>query len=102
MRGPPIYPCLQTSADELRTIYASSGMSALTVLFLVIQSIRGGASILTFPGSYGETLELIDSCNPQLRRTTIDGNSFASAAKNVARILLIDSSVPRGCWRFEA
>src|SRR5436190_14017960 len=58
VRGPSFYE-FDDSANE--TIYTSSGMAAISALLLATSQLISGADIYVLPGSYGETLELIQS-----------------------------------------
>ena len=66
MRGPSFYQ-FDNSAAPNETIYTSSGMAAISALLLASVRLMSEADILVLPGSYGETLELIESYARQLR-----------------------------------
>jgi hypothetical protein len=66
VRGPSFYQ-FDNSAAANETIYTSSGMAAISALLLASVRLLHDADILVLPGSYGETLELIESHVPQLR-----------------------------------
>ena len=66
VRGPSFYQ-FDSSAAANETIYTSSGMAAISALLLASVRLMSEADILALPGSYGETLELIESHARQLR-----------------------------------
>lgn len=68
--GPPIYRFEE--ADRNVTLYTSSGMAAISPLLLACGGTLTQADLLVFPGSYPETLELVESYAPQLRLTHIE------------------------------
>ncbi|MBJ7408561.1 MAG: hypothetical protein JHD07_36865 [Bradyrhizobium sp.] len=90
VRGPPFYELDGGSASTV--IYTASGMAAISAVLLASAQILEKADILVLPGSYGETLELIQGFIPQLRIEALKlplGEAFAAA--NSPRILLLDS-----------
>lgn len=90
VRGPPFYELDGGSAST--AIYTASGMAAISAVLLASAQILKKADILVLPGSYGETLELIQGFIPQLRIEALKlplGEAFAAA--NSPRILLLDS-----------
>lgn len=90
VRGPPFYELDGGSAST--AIYTASGMAAISAVLLASAQILEKADILVLPGSYGETLELIQGFIPQLRIEALKlplGEAFAAA--NSPRILLLDS-----------
>lgn len=97
VRGPAFYEPARGCTSE--TIYTASGMAAISALLLASANIIGEADILVLPGSYGETLELIDRFVPQSRLVTLrlplEG---ALASVGPPRILLLDSCVPAGAF----
>ncbi len=56
--GPSFYRLEDTDVDAC--IYTSSGMAAISALLLASARVVGEAELLLLPGSYGETMELID------------------------------------------
>lgn len=59
VRGPSFYPFAEPALND--TIYTASGMSAISALLLGVRTIMPSAEILIMPGSYGETIEFIES-----------------------------------------
>jgi len=93
VKGPPFYAF--RSCDSHDTIYTSSGMSAISALLLATARLMTSADILVLPGSYGETLELIEMHARHLRIVQIANppkDIAAAGAEN--RILLLDTSTP--------
>jgi hypothetical protein len=91
VRGPSFYQFdSSTAANE--TIYTSSGMAAISALLLASMRLISEADILVLPGSYGESLELIESYARQLRLVRLKSfpDEVASRAGQL-RILLLDS-----------
>ncbi|WP_314959608.1 hypothetical protein [Bradyrhizobium cosmicum] len=90
--GPPFYePGRGRTSD---TIYTASGMAAISALLLASAPILAKGDILVLPGSYGETLELIERFVPNLRLVALGlplSDAFGPAG--VPRILLLDSCV---------
>jgi hypothetical protein len=92
VRGPSFYPFDRATPANV-TIYTSSGMAAISALLLAFVRKTPEADILALAGSYGETLELIESHVRQLRLVRLKGSpdEVASGAGR-RRILLLDSS----------
>jgi hypothetical protein len=91
VRGPSFYEFdCSTVANE--TIYTSSGMAAISALLLASMRLMSEADILVLPGSYGESLELIESYARQLRLVRLKRfpEEVASRAGRL-QILLLDS-----------
>ena len=97
VRGPSFYEHETGCTSE--TIYTASGMAAISALLLASARIIDKADILVLPGSYGETLELIERFVPHLRLVTsrlpLD-EAFAPATS--AQILLLDSCASAGAF----
>lgn len=97
VRGPSFYEFPRSVTSE--TIYTASGMAAISALLLACAGIVAEGDIVVLPGSYGETLELIERFVPTLRLVTPklpppDGLARAG----VPRILLLDSCVSAGTF----
>lgn len=95
--GPSFYEVSQRCISE--TIYTASGMAAISTLLLAFASVFGRSDILVLPGSYGETLELIERFVPNLRLLTLRlplSDAFARAG--APQILLMDSCVSAGAF----
>lgn len=97
VRGPSFYQFDNSAANA--TIYTSSGMAAISALLLASARIMPEADILVLPGSYGETLELIETHARHLRLIRLDGaaGKIACRAKR-RRILLLDSCMPAAAF----
>jgi hypothetical protein len=98
VRGPSFYQ-FDNSAPVNETIYTSSGMAAISALLLAFARLMSEADILVLPGSYGETLELIESHARQLRLIPLKSSpgEVAPHAGRV-RILLLDSCTPAAAF----
>ncbi len=95
--GPSFYELGRGGTTE--TIYTASGMAAISALLLASAPIFAGADILALPGSYGETLELIERLVPNLRLVALKlplPGAFAPAS--APRILLLDSCAAAGAF----
>ncbi len=93
VRGPSFYAFEEPAWHD--TIYTSSGMSAISALLFASAKFLPSADIMVLPGSYGETLELIESHARHLRPVHLT-NPVADLATpgNKHRILLLDTSTP--------
>jgi hypothetical protein len=90
VRGPSFYAFANPILNN--TIYASSGMSAISALLLGSKTIVHLAEILILPGSYGETIEFIESYCPHLRVVHLDRPPTELVRlADCPRILLLDS-----------
>jgi hypothetical protein len=98
VRGPSFYQ-FDGSAAANETIYTSSGMAAISALLLGVARLISEADILVLPGSYGETLELIESHVRQLHLIQLKSSpgEVASRAGRL-RILLFDSCAPAAAF----
>ncbi len=98
VRGPSFYQ-FDSSAAANETIYTSSGMAAISALLLASVRLMSEADILALPGSYGETLELIENHARQLRLVRLKSSpgEIASRAGRL-RILLFDSCTPAAAF----
>ncbi|MBR0818086.1 hypothetical protein [Bradyrhizobium liaoningense] len=97
VHGPAFYELARGCTGE--TIYTASGMAAISALLLASAGIIDGADILVLPGTYGETLELIDGFVSHLRLVTLKSpleEAFAPAGSS--RILLLDSCALAGAF----
>ncbi|WP_065750641.1 hypothetical protein [Bradyrhizobium paxllaeri] len=91
VRGPSFYQ-FGNSVAAKQTIYTSSGMAAISALLLAFARLASEADILVLPGSYGETLELIENHVRQLRIVPVKGTPSELASRaGRPRILLFDS-----------
>ncbi|WP_445217033.1 hypothetical protein ACKWRH_33690 [Bradyrhizobium sp. Pa8] len=90
VEGPSFYAL---DAWHIRqTIYTASGMAAIASLLLAFCKSIGGAEVLALPGSYGETLELIESYAGQLHLVVGSVERFPADSSS-CRILLLDSCI---------
>jgi hypothetical protein len=91
VRGPSFYE-LDRSAAANQTIYTSSAMAAISALLLASVRWMSEADMLVLPGSYGETVELIENYTPELRLVRLK-HSPGEVAPGLLRprILLFDS-----------
>jgi hypothetical protein len=97
VRGPSFYRFEGSASNQ--TIYTSSGMAAISALLLACMRVMSEADILVLPGSYGETLELIETHARQLRLVRLEASlgDLASCAGR-PRILLFDSCMSRAAF----
>lgn len=92
VRGPPFYDPEDLGASE--TIYTSSGMAAISALLLASAEILGKADMLTLPGSYGETLEFVQSYARHFRLITVEHPLDGALGSSCSpRVLLLDSCI---------
>ena len=98
VRGPSFYQ-FDSSVATNETIYTSSGMAAISALLLGAVRVMSEADILALPGSYGETIELIESHVPQLRLVRLKSSPGEAASRaGRLRILLLDSCAPAAAF----
>ena len=91
VQGPSFYAFSDPEAHD--TIYTSSGMSALSALLFASAKLWPSADIMVLPGSYGETLELIEAHIHHLRTVQLDDPvEDLAAGGGRSRILLLDTS----------
>jgi hypothetical protein len=96
VRGPSFYAFANTTLND--TVYTSSGMSAISGLLLGSKTIMPSAEILILPGTYGETIELIESyCRHFESLHLTPAATQLMRPADCPRILLLDS-----CATFEA
>src|SRR5215207_8710411 len=98
--GPPIYRGLDHAGyRQVSTIYAASGMSSAATLLLALGRLLPGARLIIPAGAYSETLEAVVHYGAGLRLDqalpATCSPSTVAASRKEARILLIDSGVPR-------
>jgi len=95
--GPSFYELEHGCISQ--TIYTASGMAAISALLLACAPAFAKGDILVLPGSYGETLELIERFVPSLRLVTLKlPPSDALTRGSTPRILLLDSCVCTGAF----
>jgi hypothetical protein len=96
--GPSFYEFDDQSTQD--TVYTGSGMAAISALLLASEHVIGQADILVAPGSYSETLELVEGYAHHLRLITLEGpmeDTVASSGK--PQILLLDSCAPASAFK---
>lgn len=105
VRGPSFYEFEEAAASE--TIYTSSGMAAISALLLGSAKMIPKADILVLPGSYGETIELIESLARHLRLIRLKGSpnevasrAFSSEVEAGSRQENAQNQESRGPFRF--
>ena len=99
VRGPSFYAFDHPAGHD--TIYTSSGMAAISALLFASAKLMPSADILMLPGSYGETIELIENHARHLRAVQLSKPVTDIAASGPThRILLLDTSTP--CHGIEA
>jgi hypothetical protein len=92
VQGPMFYDFLAPQNTE--TIYTSSGMAAISALLFALIPIVVSAEILLLPGSYGETVELIDRFAHHLTPIEMTAPPFRAGSRTAARrIFLLDSCI---------
>jgi len=97
VRGPSFYEFDADCTGE--TVYTASGMAAISAVLLASAQVIGAADILVLPGSYGETLELIQGYARHLRPVTVRCSlEEAIPAGPLPQILLLDSCAPAGLF----
>lgn len=96
VQGPSFYEFDEEFIEE--TAYTGSGMGAISALLLASARVHGQADILVLPGTYGETLELIDGYAPHLRKVILNGMDELAPADDERRIFLLDFCTPSGAF----
>lgn len=93
VRGPSFYEVDAAVAAE--TVYAASGMAALAALLLASARTIGPADLVALPGTYGESLELIEGHARHLRLAPVT-RSIDDAVATTAprRLMLLDACAP--------
>jgi hypothetical protein len=90
VRGPSFYAFANPALSD--TIYASSGMSAISALLMGARTVIPTAEILMLPGSYGETIEFVENYCRHLQAVHLTPPSTQLVRPaDCARILLLDS-----------
>jgi len=81
------------------TAYTGSGMAAISALLLASARVLGPANVLVLPGTYSETLELIEGYARHLRKVTLKNELVDKTAEaEERRILLLDFCAPAGAF----
>ncbi len=90
VRGPSFYQLGELAKDE--TVYTASGMAAIAALLLASARLFPEADLLALPGSYVETLELVETHARHLHLIQLTRPPDEHAATSQRpRILLFDS-----------
>ncbi|XIA63987.1 hypothetical protein ACFIOY_34260 [Bradyrhizobium sp. TZ2] len=98
VRGPSFYQ-FDNPAAANETIYTCSGMAAISALLLASARLMSEADILVLRGSYGETLELIESHARHLHLVPLKSSPGEVASRpGRPRILLFDSCAPAAAF----
>jgi hypothetical protein len=93
VQGPSFYAFEHPELHD--TLYTSSGMSAISALLFASAKLMPTAELLVLPGSYGETLELLESHVRHVRTVRLNHPAEDLAAPGErSRILLLDTSTP--------
>jgi hypothetical protein len=99
VRGPSFYE-LDDQVPVDQTIYTASGMSAISAVLFASARLMSEADILVLPGSYGETVELIETHAHHLRLVRLQ-RSLSEATSDFPpkpQILLFDSYMPAAIY----
>ncbi len=81
------------------TAYTGSGMAAISGLLLASARVFGQAEVLVLPGTYSETLELIDNYARHLRKVILKSELEDPVVQaDERRILLLDFCAPDGSF----
>jgi hypothetical protein len=96
VKGPSFYE-LPGSAQH--TIYTASGMAAIAGLLLASARVIPNADLLAWPGSYSETLELVETHARHLRLVELKSPIREVACSPASStILLFDSCMPAAAY----
>src|SRR3569832_2505748 len=91
--GPSFYGRVRGFTHDM--VYTGSGMAAISALLLASARITSHADLLVWPGSYSETLELVEGYARHLRPILLRRSpEEVSRERSSPRILLLDSSAP--------
>ena len=95
VRGPPIYGSLEKLCSRCHkwTIYAGSGMSAISALSTACLQLSDTIDVVIPADCYVETRELFASLGPRIRTVPPPSRIRGAFNKTAARILWLDSSV---------
>jgi hypothetical protein len=98
VRGPSFYRFGNSPAAK-ETIYTASGMAAISALLFASARVMSEADILVLPGSYGETLEFIETHARHLHLVRLK-RSPGEVSPSPARpqILLFDACMPTAAY----
>lgn len=99
--GPPIYAALAALPPTFlqRTLYAGSGMAAIAAILAALERLRTPVEIAALPGSYCETLELIESRGRDVKLLPAGTLHPFSSAPDSARVLWLDCCVGAGQFK---
>jgi hypothetical protein len=79
------------------TVYTGSGMAAISAVLLASAHVFGPADVLVLPGTYGETIELIDGYASHLRKIVLT-RELETPEPDKPRLLLLDFCAPDGAF----
>jgi hypothetical protein len=96
VRGPSFYQLGELAAPD--TIYTASGMAAIAALLLASARRFPEADVLALPGSYGETLELVERHARHLRLVQLSRPPGELAPSSRPQILLFDSCMQAAAY----
>jgi hypothetical protein len=97
VRGPSFYEFGGEFTHD--TAYTGSGMAAISALLLASARVLGQAEVLVLPGTYSETLELIDGYARHLSKVILKSRLEDTVAPvDGRRILLLDFCAPAGAF----
>ncbi|WP_316232779.1 hypothetical protein [Bradyrhizobium sp. SZCCHNPS2010] len=93
VHGPSFY---DLDADcTCETLYTASGMAAISALLLASAQVIGQADLIVLPGTYGETLELIEGYARHLHLVTAKRSLEETIATTSSpRLMLLDACAP--------
>ena len=95
--GPSFYELAHGCSGD--TIYTASGMAAISALLLAVAPAFTGGDVLVLPGSYSETLELIERFVPNLGLVSLSlPLPDVFFRRGAPQILLLDSCVSSGAF----
>ena len=96
VRGPALYPALDSKGHAVEALYTCAGMGAAAALFTALAQVCGALQVHVPREGYGETRELLERFGPRVRIAPWPSRR-ALAAPSGARVLLVDSvtEIPR-------
>ena len=101
MSGPPIYAALAALPPTFlqRTLYAGSGMAAIAAILAALECLRTPVEIAALPGSYCETLELMESRGRNVKLLPAGKLHPFASPPDSARVLWLDCCVGAGQFK---
>jgi hypothetical protein len=100
VEGPAIYDALSEAEKAfLQTTYTASGMAAISALLMALERLNRPATLVAVPGSYSETLELMETFGKHVQVRYVDAaEEYRSILTGDVRIILLDSCLPRSSF----